>query len=157
MKSILFSQYNMVLDSRKALLDYCATISQEDFVRSSPHFGKGGSIRNMMVHICNTYQGWLSSFVEGRTAMELEHANIPTLGGCRDYFNLTDDLVLSFIRKYENNCLDVVKANFHDDQFETTPLKLFTHVVTHEFHHKGQILSLTRLWGYTPVDTDILR
>ncbi|MCB0535444.1 MAG: hypothetical protein KDD14_24780 [Saprospiraceae bacterium] len=37
------------------------------------------------------------------------------------------------------------------------PLRLFTHIVTHEFHHKGQILSLSRHLGYTPVDTDIMR
>ncbi|MNL32837.1 DinB family protein [compost metagenome] len=37
------------------------------------------------------------------------------------------------------------------------PLKLFTHVTTHEYHHKGQILSLSRHLGYTPVDTDIIR
>jgi uncharacterized damage-inducible protein DinB len=38
-----------------------------------------------------------------------------------------------------------------------TPLQLFTHVITHEFHHKGQILSRCRQLGYVPVDTDILR
>jgi uncharacterized damage-inducible protein DinB len=35
--------------------------------------------------------------------------------------------------------------------------KLFTHTITHEFHHKGQILTLSRQLGYTPVDTDIMR
>ncbi len=37
------------------------------------------------------------------------------------------------------------------------PLQLFTHVITHEFHHKGQIMSLSRHLGYTPVDADIIR
>ncbi|MNY72090.1 DinB family protein [compost metagenome] len=37
------------------------------------------------------------------------------------------------------------------------PFKLFSHVITHEYHHKGQILSLSRHLGYTPVDTDIIR
>ncbi|MCB0640529.1 MAG: ATP-binding cassette domain-containing protein, partial [Phaeodactylibacter sp.] len=40
---------------------------------------------------------------------------------------------------------------------ETEALKLFTHVITHEFHHKGQVLSFSRHLGYTPVDTDVLR
>jgi uncharacterized damage-inducible protein DinB len=38
-----------------------------------------------------------------------------------------------------------------------TPLELFTHVITHEFHHKGQVLTMSRLLGYTPVDTDVVR
>lgn len=36
------------------------------------------------------------------------------------------------------------------------PFKIFSHVITHEFHHKGQILSIGRHLGYIPVDTDIL-
>ncbi|MCB0624495.1 MAG: hypothetical protein KDC43_11415, partial [Saprospiraceae bacterium] len=40
---------------------------------------------------------------------------------------------------------------------EAEAFRLFTHVVTHEFHHKGQILSLTRHLGFVPVDTDVMR
>ena len=40
---------------------------------------------------------------------------------------------------------------------ELTPLQLFTHTITHEFHHKGQVLSMSRLLGYVPVDTDVIR
>lgn len=157
MKSILSAQYEMVLDSRKVLLDYCSTIPHEDFLRSSPNFGKGGCMRNMMVHICNTYQGWLANFVEGRTAREMEPSAINTLSECIDYYKATDDLVLAFIARYENNPLDVVQVIVDGEAFAYSPLTLFTHVVTHEFHHKGQILSLSRLWGHTPFDTDILR
>ena len=39
----------------------------------------------------------------------------------------------------------------------TTPLELFTHMLTHEFHHKGQIMSMCRLLGHTPPDTDVIR
>lgn len=38
-----------------------------------------------------------------------------------------------------------------------TSLELFSHVITHEYHHKGQVLSISRHLGYTPVDTDIIR
>ena len=40
---------------------------------------------------------------------------------------------------------------------EAEAFRLFTHVVTHEFHDKGQILSLTRHLGFVPVDTDVMR
>ena len=33
---------------------------------------------------------------------------------------------------------------------------LFTHVITHEFHHKGQLLTLSRILGYVPPDEDII-
>ncbi|RZK68975.1 MAG: hypothetical protein EOO92_22520, partial [Pedobacter sp.] len=40
---------------------------------------------------------------------------------------------------------------------DTTVTSLFTHVITHEFHHKGQIMSMMRLIGYIPPDADIIR
>nr|WP_261382294.1 DinB family protein [Mucilaginibacter achroorhodeus] len=38
-----------------------------------------------------------------------------------------------------------------------SPLELFTHVITHEFHHKGQLVNMSRQLGYIPVDTDVIR
>jgi len=32
-----------------------------------------------------------------------------------------------------------------------------THVMTHEFHHKGQIMTMGRMLGYTPPDADVIR
>jgi uncharacterized damage-inducible protein DinB len=40
---------------------------------------------------------------------------------------------------------------------KSSPLEVFTHVMTHEYHHKGQLLSLSRQLGYTPIDTDVIR
>lgn len=37
-----------------------------------------------------------------------------------------------------------------------TPRKLICHTITHEYHHKGQIVSMARLMGYEPPNTDIL-
>lgn len=32
-----------------------------------------------------------------------------------------------------------------------------THVMTHEFHHKGKIMTMGRMLGYTPPDADVIR
>ncbi|HEX8506591.1 MAG TPA: DinB family protein [Hymenobacter sp.] len=45
----------------------------------------------------------------------------------------------------------------HPQPLELSPLQLFPHVITHEFHHKGQILSMSRLLGHVPVDTGAIR
>ncbi|MCY9423036.1 DinB family protein, partial [Bacillus paralicheniformis] len=37
-----------------------------------------------------------------------------------------------------------------------TPHQLLIHSITHEFHHKGQIVAMLRLLGYIPNNTDIL-
>jgi uncharacterized damage-inducible protein DinB len=50
-----------------------------------------------------------------------------------------------------------IAYELNNGSHDTSAFQIFTHVITHEFHHKGQILSLSRHLGYTPVDTDIIR
>jgi len=53
--------------------------------------------------------------------------------------------------------MEVPISNVHNavGEVTATPLQLFTHVLTHEFHHKGQIMTMCRILGYTPVETDV--
>ncbi|MEH6996494.1 DinB family protein, partial [Neobacillus drentensis] len=37
-----------------------------------------------------------------------------------------------------------------------TPRKLLLHTITHECHHKGQIVAMLRQMGYEPPNTDVL-
>jgi len=37
-----------------------------------------------------------------------------------------------------------------------TPAKLLMHTITHEYHHKGQIVAMARQMGYVPPNTDVL-
>jgi uncharacterized damage-inducible protein DinB len=156
MKSFLTLQYEMVLDARAVLLKYCSTISDENFCLSNPNFGRGGSIRNLMVHIGNTYRGWLSEFI-GVPFIAREYSELVDVKSCESYFESTNDLVFAFIEKYEDNYLQSLQVKQRDGFVKVTPIQLFTHCITHEFHHKGQILSISRSFGYTPVDTDIMR
>jgi uncharacterized damage-inducible protein DinB len=64
-----------------------------------------------------------------------------------------------FLEKYQNNFDEPFTALIKHRGFLMTlsPLQLYTHVITHEFHHKGQMLSMSRILGYIPVDTDAIR
>jgi len=37
-----------------------------------------------------------------------------------------------------------------------TPAHVIHHVLTHAFHHKGQIVSMCRMLGYPAPETDLL-
>ena len=54
----LHQQYAFVRSSRQVLLEYCQQISQADLLKENSSFGRG-SIRNLLVHIGNTYQFWV--------------------------------------------------------------------------------------------------
>ncbi|RZL05047.1 MAG: hypothetical protein EOO89_27250 [Pedobacter sp.] len=63
-----------------------------------------------------------------------------------------------FCLLFSENMVQVVKGyKWVDKYIETDSYSIFTHVITHEFHHKGQSMTMSRLLGHTPPDTDILR
>lgn len=146
-------QYQYVKGSRNVLFEYCETISEKDFVNQNTSFGRGGSIRNLLVHIANTYEYWIANFVLKKNKLYAEYEDYKTIKEVRLLFENVDLFMEEFISQinyFENietpNSINTVK-----------PLQLFSHVITHEYHHKGQILSLSRHLGYIPVDTDIMR
>ena len=63
----------------------------------------------------------------------------------------------TFAAVYAEKLMQDIETSIGGKMLPASPLKLFTHVITHEFHHKGQILSLSRHLGYVPVDTDVIR
>ena len=152
----LHYQYDFVKSSRQVLLEYCQGISGIDFVTENSSFGKG-SIRNLLVHIGNTFEFWI-----GRHALNLEieireYNTITNVSQAKEYFLTIDELISRFFKVYSDNYLKDLVLIINGGQIKASPLKLFSHVITHEFHHKGQILSLSRHLGYIPVDTDIIR
>jgi uncharacterized damage-inducible protein DinB len=146
-----------VKESRQVLFDFCTTIQPGDLFRSSPGVGNGGSIRNLLVHICNSYFGWISRFAFNEPFDKRAFESITNLEECAQYFADADVLVGRFLDVFESDYMQTLNGRLANRDFSTTALRLFMHVTTHEFHHKGQILALSRMWGYTPVDTDVLR
>lgn len=150
------AQYQLIQSSRGALLDYCDTVSPEHFLTENSTFGRG-SIRNLLVHNAYTYQYWLGVQALGMDLPFPGYETITDNAGARLLFEKTDAVVTDFIARYQSDAFHPLRATLREHTFDTTPLKLFTHAISHEFHHKGQVLSLSRHLGYTPVDTDVIR
>ncbi|HQU74759.1 MAG TPA: DinB family protein [Calditrichia bacterium] len=153
---LLRVQYDLARDSRGELLKFCGRLALEEFVLENSAFGRG-SVRNLLTHIGNTYLYWIGEVCLGRDMTYAEYNSIPDLMGILRHFDLVDRVMGSFLA--ESGDLGLREATF---QLNGSPgkasfLKIFTHTLSHEFHHKGQILSLCRHLGYIPVDTDIMR
>lgn len=148
-------QYRLVQTSRKLLLEYCATISNADFIKTNHLFGIA-SIRDLLVHIANCYQAWLARAMHQKLVFTSEE-KITTVNEALKMFEKVDALMLQFIDFIEREKREIIQIEKNGEQKQLLPLQLFSHVITHEFHHKGQILSLSRHLGYIPVDTDIIQ
>lgn len=150
------NQYRLIRSSRGALLDYCETISPAHFLEENSTFGRG-SIRNLLVHNGYTYQYWLGVQALQKDIPFPEYESVQTIADARKLFEKVDAVVSEFIAEYQTKHLESVQVTLRENTFPATALELFTHAISHEFHHKGQILSLSRHLGYIPVDTDVIR
>jgi uncharacterized damage-inducible protein DinB len=149
-------QYQMVKEARNVLLEYCDKISQEDLVSTRPEFARGGSIRNLLIHNVNVYEVWIGQQFFKKTNIT-KYSDVNDIAAIRQAFEAVDSLMEAFISAVNNKPGTKVSYQVNNINHDTTALRFFTHVITHEFHHKGQILTLSRHLGYHPVDTDIIR
>lgn len=150
-------QYSLIQSSRKALFHYCDTVSQQHLVLAHPAFGTK-SIRDLLVHIANAYGFWIGTF--GLRKPSPSPVDTPeSMEEIRNIYSGVDHLMLEFIDAYGPSWGQMINGRASQNRVEmnVSVLKLFTHVTTHEFHHKGQILTISRLHGYTPADTDVIR
>lgn len=158
MEKFISQQYDQVKDSRRALHDYCETFSTTELVKKLDTFN-GGSIRNFLIHVVNVYEFWVGNFVLSKALPYTQPEAISSMEEIKRVYSQVDRLIQSFIQRYTNQWNDQLTGmDFRKERSITvTPLLLFTHVITHEFHHKGQILSMSRQFGYVPPDTDVIR
>lgn len=150
----LKQQYEFIISSREVLLEYCESISIKDILQKNPSFGNA-SIQYLLIHNANCYKFWIQSQALKQHVDFLEYEKKYTFSEIREIYKEVDSFMKLFIEtKFQTEIPYEIRTGVKG----TAPkLKLFTHVTTHEFHHKGQILSMSRHLGYTPVDTDIMR
>jgi len=155
---LLQQQYALLKGSRQVLFAYCETLTNEEFTKELPQFGHG-SIRNLLTHIADVYVHWLQNFALSKLTPYNNNHDINQMSDVRHMFAATDKHVEEFIHHFGADTTQSITAPIPQGNktLTTTPLALFLHAITHEFHHEGQILSMSRAMGHTPVDTDIIR
>ncbi len=150
-------QYDLVRESRKVLLGFCKTISADNFAKENSLFGNGGSIRNLFVHIANAYEFWITTCGLNKNIVFTKYESKENIRDIIDLFDTIDISMVEFIQSFKNREIKRIYFEIDGVKNNADSFKLFSHVITHEFYHKGQILSVSRLLGYIPIDTDIIR
>ncbi|HTK20053.1 MAG TPA: DinB family protein [Mucilaginibacter sp.] len=158
LEELLSSQYGEVKGARDVLFTYCKKIKPEELYQPLSEFNNS-SIADLLIHNVNTYISWINNFGLSQDWSFYKTADVKSLREIIALFDLVNLFMVEFVEKYQNSFLVPITALIKHRGFSKTlaPMHLYTHVITHEFHHKGQILTMSRLLGYTPVDTDIIR
>lgn len=160
MKDVLKQQYSFIRSTRQTLFAFLEEIPLQKLHNTVPNFGNSSIIRTH-IHVADCYLGWLGKFAlklsdfSIATDYDIEHSDVKKV---RDRFELVDEVVQQFLYEFNSRWFEKItnQVKWQEEPWSTTPLWLLTHTETHEFHHKGQIVSMARRLGYNPPDTDLV-
>ncbi|PEE39729.1 DinB family protein [Bacillus pseudomycoides] len=161
MLDVLKQQYSFIRSTREMLFTFLEEIPLQKLHSTVPNFGSGSIIKTH-IHVADCYRYWLGSFAFNQrradfsfaTDYEIEHSNVEKV---RARFELVDEIVQRFLDEFNARWFENIanEVKWQKEPWSTTPLWLLTHTETHEFHHKGQIVSMARHLGYIPPNTDL--
>jgi uncharacterized damage-inducible protein DinB len=137
---------------RRGLLAFLAPLPADVLSASPPEYGQG-SILSTLTHVADCYGGWV-----GKTLLEEEWDfaetpdNLPELTArfARVDALLERALVCPRMKSGEAFECEGMAGN----RRQVTARWLVLHPITHEFHHKGQVVTLLRKLGH-PVTVDL--
>jgi uncharacterized damage-inducible protein DinB len=149
----LQQQYELARSTRGIVFNFLAAQVGGDLNTPVAAFDNK-TIRELLEHSAYCYYNWLACFAMGKPPLAGPQGT--TLDDVGQLYFYVDDTVATFLETFHGKMESPITGK-HDTmgQLTTTPLAVFTHVLTHEFHHKGQIMSMCRLLGCPPPDTDV--
>lgn len=154
-------EYEWIKQTRQILLDQCSELDDDEFTKEF-EFGFQ-SIRDSLVHIAGCYHAWLGSFVLSETSSPLlkkEVVNNMQVDDIQRYFKQADEYVERVFEQFTNQFDTFIEKEpawrVGSGFIRKTPHQLLIHSIIHESHHKGQIVTMLRLLGHIPKNTDIL-
>jgi uncharacterized damage-inducible protein DinB len=141
--------------SLNLVLDHLSTIPASDYVKELPNFGFH-TLREQVIHIFNCEGFWIHT-LQGRRYVDRKPEECPAVTDAR----LLQQEVSAVTQVYLSNLTDQqlnsdTELHFPDsDVAVRTPALVLHHVLTHAFHHKGQIVAMCRALGHPAYDTDL--
>jgi len=137
------------------LLRHVATVPDE--LRHKPISGFGHpSIWKQLVHILTCEEGWVHD-LQNRAFAGWGEGDCPTMAALLAAKNRVREATRTYLDDLTEEQLNTTLADRPVDWGGElrSPAFIVLHVITHTFHHKGQIVAMLRILGYTAPDTDL--
>jgi uncharacterized damage-inducible protein DinB len=143
--------------ARIRLLRFLAELEREDYIRPLECLA-GESIRDRMVHIVDAEGFWMS-VLQNRVHDGLRPADYPDVDALVPRSHEATDRTLNLLHTADADWF--IRQSLFSLPGRSAPVPLIPsmvvlHVLTHEFHHKGQICAAARSIGYEPPDLDLI-
>ncbi|HEY1866278.1 MAG TPA: DinB family protein [Candidatus Acidoferrales bacterium] len=136
-------------------LDACAALTPEEFTRDLASSFR--SIRDTLVHISGAQWIWLER-INGRSPAALPAPDTCSdLMAVRAHWNEVHGNLLAFINGASATDLErVLEYRNPRGQYRTPIWQILMQLVNHGSYHRGQVTTMLRQLGATPVSTDLI-
>jgi uncharacterized damage-inducible protein DinB len=145
--------YNSWADHRA--LDASSALSLEQFTRN---LGSSfPSVRDTLTHIMFVEWLWLERWL-GRSPSGPLPGDFPDIASIRARWEAIESDLLNFVRTLALADLDrvVEYKNTKGNAFSNPMWQMLQHLVNHGTYHRGQITTMIRQLGATPLTTDLI-
>jgi len=143
--------------SLNLLLNHLSTMPEADYVKRVSGFGFP-TLREQTIHIFNCEGFWVH-ILQGLPYANRTVEDCPILANASLLQMDVSQSTHAYLSTLTNQQLNAdTTLHFSDgDVAVRTPALVLHHVLTHAFHHKGQIVAMCRALGYPAPDTDLNR
>lgn len=141
--------------SLSLLFDHLTTLSADEYVKELPGFGYP-SVRDQVIHLLGCEARWVRR-LQGIPTGTWDPARWPAVADARVLQQEAATGTLAYLSGLSEQQLNSnAELRFPDgDVAYRTPALVLHHVLTHAFHHKGQIVAMCRILGHPAPDTDL--
>ena len=141
--------------SLNLVLDHLSTLPASDYARELSGFGFP-TLREQTIHIFNCEGFWVHT-LRGLRYTDRSPEEYPAVTDARLLQKEVRQLTHAYLSNLTDQQLNAdAELHFSDGEFAVrTPALVLHHVLTHAFHHKGQIVAMCRVLGYPALDTDL--
>ena len=148
--------YSWVKVSRGRLFAWAEALPDGVYTQERPDFAYG-SLRNVQAHIADCYHVWIGVRGLGEPHEWVDTKEVPDVAAMRRVYEQVDQVLERAFGAFTTPD-EVFDLTLPNEVLQVTQRWLVMHPVTHEFHHKGQMLTMGRILGhpYPPgPDTDL--
>jgi uncharacterized damage-inducible protein DinB len=137
------------------VLDHLSTMPADDYMREVSGFGFS-TLRDQTIHIFNCEGFWVHT-LQGLPYADRTNVECPVLAEVRGLQKEVSQSTHAYLSILTDQQLNAdTELHFSDgDVAVRTPALVLHHVLTHAFHHKGQIVAMCRALGHPAPDTDL--
>jgi uncharacterized damage-inducible protein DinB len=137
------------------LLDHLSTVPADVYGKDVAGFGFP-TLREQVVHVFNCEGLWIY-LLQGQRYADRRAQECPAVADARVLQHEVSARTHAYLSNLTDQQLNADRElHFPDgDVAVRTPALVLHHMLTHAFHHKGQIVAMCRVLGHPAPDTDL--